>query len=110
MAAPRKPQDHAAKAEAKGEDVKFDHEGVHYVIDRDNVNNLELMEFVDDEKWIPAIRGYIGRDQWVKFKNANRDDKGRVDADAFEPFMTAVMAAIGGEAEGSPSSSASPTS
>lgn len=110
MPAPRKPADHQAKAEAKGQDVEFDHEGVHYVIDRDNVYNLELMEFVEDESYIRAIRGYLGKDQWVKFKDANRDDKGRVDASAFEPFLNAVMAAVGGGKKESPNSSASPTS
>jgi len=110
MAAPRKPQDHAAKAEAKGEDVKFDHEGVHYVIDRDNVDNLELMEFVEDEQYIKAIRGYLGVDQWAKFKDSHRDEKGRVDSKAFEPFLNAAMVAVGGGKKESPNSPASPTS
>lgn len=106
----KQPQDHAAKAEAKDKDVELDFEGVHYVIDRDNAKNLELMEFVEDEQYIKAIRGYLGADQWAKFKDANRDEKGRVAAEPFEPFLNAVMAAIGGGSQESPNSSASPIS
>jgi hypothetical protein len=104
------PQDHAAKAEAKSQDVKFAYDGVHYVIDRDNADNLELMEFVEDEQYIKAIRGYLGLDQWAKFKDSHRDDKGRVSTDAFDPFLNAVMAAVGGGSKESPNFSASPTS
>ena len=110
MVAPRKPQDHAAKAEAKGQDIHIDHAGVHYVIDRENAHNLEVMEFIEDEQYIKAIRGYLGVDQWVKFKDANRDQQGRVDDRAFEPFLNAVMAGMGGGTEESPNSLASPTS
>lgn len=104
------PQDHAAKAEAKGRNVEFDFEGVHYVIDRDNADNLELMEFVELDKLLLAVRGYLGIDQWEKWKVAHRDDKGRVNARHFEPFLDVVMAAIGGGSAESPNSEASPTS
>jgi hypothetical protein len=100
----KKPQDRQAKAEALSQFIELDHDGEHYVIDRDNANNLELLEFIEDGNYIKAIRGYLGADQWGKFKDANRDDKGRVDAEAFEPFLNAVMAAIGGGSESAPNS------
>ena len=100
----KKPTDRQAKAEALGQFIEFDHDGQHYAIDRDNDNNLELKEFTEDGDYIKAIRGYLGADQWAKFKDANRDEKGRVDAEAFEPFLNAVMAAIGGGSQESPNS------
>jgi len=96
MAAPRKPQDHQAKAEARAQFIEFDHDGEHYTIDRENADNLELMEFVEDGQYIKAIRGYVGLDQWAKFKDTHRDDKGRVTSDDFEEFLNKAMAAIGG--------------
>ena len=110
MVAPKKPQDHNAKAEVKGQDIRVEHGGVEYVIDRENAHNLEIMEFIEDEHYIKAIRGYLGADQWAKFKDANRDAKGRVDDRGFEPFLNAVMAGMGGGDEESPNSSASPSS
>lgn len=101
----KKPADHkAAKAEALGEPVVFEYEGTRYEIDRENADNLELMEFGEDGKYISAIRGYIGADQWSKWKDAHRDEKGRVKADLFEPFLDAVMEAIGGNSEASSTS------
>lgn len=104
MTAPKKPQDHLVKAEAAGESVSFDYDGLTYTIDRGNVDNLELMEFVEDEKYLSAIRGYLGPDQWVKWKDAHRDDKGRVKSEHFEPFMQHVMDSIGGRGNSSASS------
>lgn len=101
----KQPQDRQAKAEAKrAQFIELDFEGEHYIIDRANAENLELMEFVEDEQYIKAIRGYVGPDQWAKFKDANRDEQGRVSPDSFEPFLTAVMSAIGGGPESSPNS------
>lgn len=96
------PQDHAAKAEAKGLPVEFDFEGEHYSIDRENADNLELMEFIEDELYIKAIRGFLGADQWAHWKSVNRDEQGRVSAKNFEPFLNRAMAAIGGGSEASP--------
>ena len=100
----KKPTDRAAKAEAKAQFIELDYNGDHYVIDRDNADNLELMEFVEDEKYITAIRGYLGPDQWGKWKDANRDAKGRVTTAEFEAFLNKVMAAIGGGADEAPNS------
>jgi len=92
----KQPTDRAAKAEAKAQFIEFDHDGDHYVIDRENADNLELLEFVEEEKYILAIRGYLGKDQWGRWKDAHRDDAGRVKQEHFEPFLNAVMEAIGG--------------
>ena len=95
----KQPTDRQAKAEARSQFIEFDHDGEHYVVDRDNADNLELMEFVEDQQYIKAIRGYVGLDQWAKFKDAHRDAQGRVTTDTFESFLNAVMVAIGGGGE-----------
>lgn len=111
MPAPKQPQDRkpkaAAKADAEAKTITVDFHGDTYTIEREQADNLELMEFVEDEQYIKAIRGYLGKDQWAKFKDANRDDQDRVNADAFEPFLNAVMVAIGGGTTEAPNSEAS---
>lgn len=91
------PQDEPIKADAQGRNVTFDYEGTKYTIDRDNADNLELLEFVEEEKYVLAIRGYLGPDQWRKWKDTHRDAQRRVSSSHFEPFLNAVMAAIGGK-------------
>lgn len=100
------PQDRQPKAEARVGPVEFDYDGEHYTIDRDNADNIELMEYVEGEKYLSAIRGYLGAEQWDHWKDTHRDNKGRVASVHFEPFMQAVMDAIGG----SGNSLASPSS
>jgi hypothetical protein len=101
------PTDHQPKAEARGDVITVEHNGTTYHIDRENADNLELMEFTEDGKYISAIRGYLGVDQWSAWKEANRDEKGRVRSADFESFLNAVMRAIGGESGNSSGSATS---
>jgi hypothetical protein len=119
MPAAKQPQDHLpknapakraaaktspAKAEAEHRPIVIDYEGNRYTIDPDNANNLELLEFAEDGSYISAIRGYLGVDQWAKWKDSVRTGDGRVPADGFEDFLNAVMAAIGGAKDDHPNS------
>ena len=103
----KKPTDRQPKAEAHGDVITVEHNGATYEIDRDNADNLELMEFVEDGNYISAIRGYLGKDQWAKWKDAQRDEKGRVRSADFESFLQSVMDAIGGNAGNSSGSATS---
>lgn len=92
----KKPQDHL-KAEAGQEvaDVTFEHDGVEYTVPRANMNNLELFEFVEDEQYIKATRGFVGREQWAAFKDKYRTDDGNVPLECLEGFLEALMGAVG---------------
>lgn len=89
----------AAKREADPETpegASFEFEGVKYTIDPAAYTDVELLEAVEDEKYIAACRGYLGKVQWAKAKESLRDpDTGRVPGDRFEPFMQAIMEALG---------------
>ena len=104
----KQPEDHkakaAAKAEVDGAPIEVDFGDEHYTIDRDQADNLELMEFVEDEQYIKAIRGYLGRAQWDRWKDSVRTADGRVPAASFEEFLNVIMEAIGGNSEGSATS------
>lgn len=104
---PKAPTDRQPKAEARLDAIEFEHNGHTYRVDRDNADNLELMEFTEDRKYISAIRGYLGEDQWAAWKDANRDEKGRVRSADFESFLQSVMDAIGGESGNSSGSATS---
>lgn len=111
MPAPKQPQDHkakasekAAKSEAQDKIIEVDFDGERYSIDRDQADNLELMEFVEDEQYIKALRGYLGREQWARWKDSQRTEDGRVPMAPFEDFLNAIMEAIGGNSSGSATS------
>ena len=111
MPAPKQPQDHkakasesAAKADAQDKVIEVDFDGEHYTIDREHADDLELMEYVEDEQYIKALRGYLGRDQWDRYKDSHRNEAGRVPMASFEEFLNAIMEAIGGNSEGSATS------
>lgn len=89
----------ALKNEAKPlderEPVSFEYDGETYTIDPANVDNLELYEAVEDEKYLTAARGFVGKDQWSKFKDTHRDNEGRVPMAPVEGFLQALMEAVG---------------
>lgn len=101
----KQPEDHQAPAEeTSAQPINVEHNGVQYAIDPGNANNLELFEFVEDEQYMKATRGFLGAEQWAKYKDSIRDEQGRVPADDFEAFLNKVMSAIGGERDDSPNS------
>jgi len=100
----KKPADRQAKAEALAQLIRVEYNGATYTIDRDNADNLELAEYMEEEKYILAIRGYLGMDQWAKWKDSCRDDMGRVKSEHFEPFLNAILAAVGGGSDEAPNS------
>lgn len=96
MATVKKPQDHLkAEAAQEPQDSTFEYDGEEYVIEAANLNNLELFEAVEDEQYIKATRGFIGREQWARFKDKYRDDQGRVPMEPLEGFLEAMMKAVG---------------
>jgi len=103
MPTPKQPQDRKAKAEAKGADITFAHDGHRYVIPRDRADNVELFEMIEDGKNFAAARAFLGTEQWSEFKNSVRTADDRVPSEPTERFLNALMEALG-------NSAASPTS
>ena len=91
----KKPQDRAAKAEAKGDDLVITYNGAEYVIERAVVDDVEFFELVADMDAKPYIltkivQMLLGAKQYEAFKNANRDDAGRVSIDHLAAFFNAA--------------------
>jgi len=115
MATPRKPakrpQDHQAKAEAKGRDITVIYDDHTYVITRENADDVELFEEIERDHVLAAMRGFIGDEQWTFWKDTHRGPNGKVSMTVeFDSFMNAILDAIGGGSVKSPNSEASPTS
>lgn len=90
----------AAKAEKDGpKRLTVDFRGHEYVMDGEQVGTVEVFEAIEDENYIRALRGMLGREQWTVYK-ARHPQLADID-----PFMNTVL-----EALGQGNSSASPTS
>lgn len=92
----------AAKKEAQAKpeeaNISFEYEGETYEIDRAAFTDLELIEAVEDEHFVQATRGYLGKEQWSKFKNTIRGEDGRVPVEKLEPFLQKLMDVLAGNA------------
>jgi hypothetical protein len=91
-----------AKAEAKLASITVKFEGTTYTIPRENVDDLELFEALEDNKYISATRGFLGQQQWDAFKDAHRVG-GRVPMSTMNSFLDALMESLGNRSASSDS-------
>lgn len=95
------PETDAAKAEAKGAALVIEHEGVTFTMDREVLDDVELIERIGDftdgqYSLLPSImRAMLGREQWEAFKIAHRGEDGRIPTDAMDQLFNALNAALG---------------
>lgn len=88
----------ARKAEAKPEDaapITFAFGDEEYTISPERLNDLELFEAIEEERYITATKGFLGAEQWRAFKDANRTADGRVPMESLEGLLSAMMKAVG---------------
>lgn len=94
----------AAKAEVQGPDADkpvlikettIEHEGVEYAFRQDAFDDIEILEELEDERYISVMRKILGKKKWVEFKESVRTESGRVPTGEFETFLEKVMGAVG---------------
>ena len=103
MSAPKgakKPQDRLMKAEATGGSIAVDFKGQRYTIDADVFEDVEVIELLgdmqDNHMLLPrAVRTILGAEQWAAFKEANRNEKGRIPVDLVGELFEVMDAAVG---------------
>ena len=93
--ADRKQSVASARAEAAAKGVAFTYDGAQYEVGPEATTDLELLEAVEDQRYIAACRGYLGKSQWDAFKDAHRDADGRVDSKHLEGLLQELMNALG---------------
>lgn len=92
----KKPQDHlTSKKEANGEDTVVEYNGVEYTIAANALNNVELAEYMEEEKFFAAVKLVLGKDQWTAWKDSVRDDEGIVSVEDFQNFIEVVFGNTG---------------
>jgi sulfur carrier protein ThiS len=106
MPAPKKPQDRLAKAEARDESVAVEFNGQTYELDNELFNDVEILEMIGDMEENPLllpklVRTILGPEQWAAFKDANRNEKGRVPGERLNELFEAMDAAVGNSAASS---------
>lgn len=79
----------------KAQPTEFVHGGETYTVAPGTLDNVDLFEAIEDQKYITAARGFVGQAQWDKFKNLSRNEEGRVPMKQVEEFLTALMEAVG---------------
>jgi hypothetical protein len=107
----KKPQDHKkskAQLEAEAASISVEYAGDTYTFERDAFDDVDLLELISDMmdnsvKLPQVMRTILGPDQWAKFKNTNRNVKGRVPLEHLRDLFGLIDEAAG-------KSSASPTS
>jgi hypothetical protein len=62
----------AAKAEATKKKHTFVHDGENYSIATTKEWGIDVIEAIEDEKIVSAIRAILGDKQWATFKNKPR--------------------------------------
>ena len=72
----------------------FTHGDVSYSIPRDALEDLELLEMIEDEKILSAVRRILGDEQWGRYKDQNRTESGRVDPSDLEAFLNGLFSRL----------------
>ena len=75
-------------------EVTVEFNGVEYSIHAGAMENVEVLEFLEDEQYIKALRALIGRARWAQFKESIRTEDGIVPASELEKFLQVVMEAL----------------
>ena len=77
-------------------DVAFTFRGVTYTVPRNAMDDLEVLEALEEDKFITVIRKTIGDAQWKTFKDTSRTADGRLPLteSGFEEFLDAMMRAL----------------
>lgn len=76
------------QAELANDPIRFRYADRDWTIDRKAIT-VDVLEAIDDEKWIRAFRELLGVEQWEAYKTAFPL------ASDLEPFATAVAQALG---------------
>ena len=91
----KRPDDHrTAKAEVGAQDTVVEWKGVEYVVEADNMDDAELLEYFTDENFVGAVRILVGMEGWTRYKAAEKEEHGKVSATGTAEFLGHVLAEV----------------
>lgn len=65
-----------------------------YLIEAENLDDAELLEYFTDDNFIGALRIMLGREQWNAYKEHSRLASGRVTASGAAEFLNHILAEV----------------
>ena len=75
-------------------ETTIEYKGVEYTVRQDTFDDVELLEMLEDERYISLVRRIVGPKKWAEFKDSARTESGRVPAKELEAFLELVMGAV----------------
>lgn len=85
------PKDTVVRWPAAAEDGVTTYE---YLIEGENLDDAELLEYFTDENFIGALRIMLGAAQWNAYKDRARLDTGRVTASGAAEFLNHILGEV----------------
>ena len=81
-----------AKVRALGGKQKFEFNEDEYTVDGAALDDVEVFELFEEEKFMTAVKRILGVDEFTRFKENNRDENGRVSMEVFGDFVEKMFA------------------
>lgn len=79
------------KARALSEDTTFEFNGTEYTVLAGALDDVEVFEMFEDEKYMGAVKRMLGEEEFSAFKDNNRNEAGRVPMQVFSDFVEVMF-------------------
>ena len=79
------------KARALEGTHEFKFNGDNYIVDGKALDDVEVFEMFEEDKFMSAVKKILGVDQFVAFKDNNRQDDGRIPMEVFGDFVETMF-------------------
>lgn len=83
------------KAEANNEKFEFEFNGEKYEVYTEDLSDLEVLEYFSAGNVPQGLIVLIGQEDYDRFKDTNRNARGRIPADVAGKFLEALYEAAG---------------
>ena len=83
-----------AKARALKGNAKFTFKDHEYEVQAEALDDIEVFELFEDEKYMTAVKKVLGKEEFETFKDNNRNEQGRVSMEVFTEFVETMFEAL----------------
>jgi len=75
------------KARALEGEHTFEFNGEDYTVDAKALDDVEVFEMFEEDKFMSAVKKILGATEFTRFKDNNRQDDGRIPMELFGEFV-----------------------
>ena len=72
----------------------FEYKGETFTVREDVLDDIDILEALEDERYLTALRTMLGTDAWKRAKDCIRDESGRAHASEMEGLIEVIMGAV----------------